>query len=116
MQKRVKGTKRKTRQAKALEARKAPRTFLELLQEVKGGNDASIPPDFFASLSELNNFSFEGKSGVFASSCSILFEGSSGTSKLYLPTAFLQRLWIYCRLYMRDMWNALLFNPVPKYT
>lgn len=36
MQKRqAKGTKRKTRQAKALEnARKAPRTFLELLNEV----------------------------------------------------------------------------------
>jgi zinc finger HIT domain-containing protein 1 len=36
MQKRQsKGTKRKTRQAKALEnARKAPRTFLELLHEV----------------------------------------------------------------------------------
>ncbi|XP_022755535.1 SWR1 complex subunit 6-like isoform X3 [Durio zibethinus] len=34
MQKKSKGTKRKTRQAKALEnARKAPRTFLELLNE-----------------------------------------------------------------------------------
>ncbi|KAJ1384525.1 hypothetical protein SESBI_42471 [Sesbania bispinosa] len=32
--KQSKGTKRKTRQAKALEARKAPRTFLELLHEV----------------------------------------------------------------------------------
>ncbi|KAJ1381276.1 hypothetical protein SESBI_45307 [Sesbania bispinosa] len=31
--KQSKGTKRKTRQAKALEARKAPRTFLELLHE-----------------------------------------------------------------------------------
>lgn len=41
MQKRVKGTKRKTRQAKALEARKAPRTFLELLQEA---NLESLPP------------------------------------------------------------------------
>ncbi|XVF05814.1 hypothetical protein REPUB_Repub05bG0205400 [Reevesia pubescens] len=38
MQKRSKGTKHKTRQAKALEnARKAPRTFLELLHE-------SLPP------------------------------------------------------------------------
>lgn len=34
--KQSKGTKRKTRQAKALEnARKAPRTFLELLHEVR---------------------------------------------------------------------------------
>lgn len=32
--KQSRGTKRKTRQAKALEARKAPRTFLELLHEV----------------------------------------------------------------------------------
>jgi len=32
--KQSKGTKRKTRQAKALEARKAPRTFLELLHDV----------------------------------------------------------------------------------
>lgn len=32
--KQSKGTKRTTRQAKALEARKAPRTFLELLHEV----------------------------------------------------------------------------------
>ena len=29
-----KGSKRKTRQAKALEARKAPKSFTELLQEV----------------------------------------------------------------------------------
>ncbi|KAB1202231.1 SWR1 complex subunit 6 [Morella rubra] len=43
MQKRLsKGTKRKTRQAKALEnARKAPRTFLELLHEA---NLESLPP------------------------------------------------------------------------
>ncbi|EOY34616.1 hypothetical protein QUC31_018360 [Theobroma cacao] len=41
MQKRSKGTKRKTRQAKALEnARKAPRTFLELLHEA---NLESLP-------------------------------------------------------------------------
>ncbi|XP_004294764.1 PREDICTED: SWR1 complex subunit 6 [Fragaria vesca subsp. vesca] len=39
--KQPKGTKRKTRQAKALEARKAPRTFLELLQEA---NLESLPP------------------------------------------------------------------------
>ncbi|KAL6200424.1 hypothetical protein ACLB2K_030205 [Fragaria x ananassa] len=39
--KQPKGTKRKTRQAKALEARKAPRTFLELLQEE---NLESLPP------------------------------------------------------------------------
>ncbi|KAL6195369.1 hypothetical protein ACLB2K_030988 [Fragaria x ananassa] len=38
--KQPKGTKRKTRQAKALEARKAPRTFLELLQEA---NLESLP-------------------------------------------------------------------------
>ncbi|PQM41075.1 SWR1 complex subunit 6 [Prunus yedoensis var. nudiflora] len=36
-----KGTKRKTRQAKALEARKAPRTFLELVHEA---NLDSLPP------------------------------------------------------------------------
>lgn len=30
-----KGTKRKTRQAKALEAKKAPKTFMELLLEVR---------------------------------------------------------------------------------
>ena len=65
---------------------------------------------------ELNNFASEGKPGVLVSSCSILFESSSGTSKLYLPLAFLQRLWIYCNLYMRDMWDALLFMPLPKYT
>ncbi|MBA0582702.1 hypothetical protein Gorai_024837 [Gossypium raimondii] len=42
MQKRSKGTKRKTRQAKALEnARKAPRSFLELLHEA---NLESLPP------------------------------------------------------------------------
>ncbi|KAM5583078.1 SWR1 complex subunit 6 [Rosa sericea] len=39
--KQPKGTKRKTRQAKALEARKAPRTFLELLHEA---NLESLPP------------------------------------------------------------------------
>ncbi|CAM8961333.1 hypothetical protein QQ045_005209 [Rhodiola kirilowii] len=40
--KQLKGTKRKTRQAKALEnARKAPRTFLELLHEA---NLESLPP------------------------------------------------------------------------
>ncbi|KAI4305388.1 hypothetical protein L6164_028758 [Bauhinia variegata] len=39
--KQSKGTKRKTRQAKALEARKAPRTFLELLNEA---NLESLPP------------------------------------------------------------------------
>jgi len=36
--KQSKGTKRKTRQAKALEARRAPRTFLELLHEVSDYN------------------------------------------------------------------------------
>ncbi|KAB2038763.1 hypothetical protein ES319_D03G166700v1 [Gossypium barbadense] len=42
MQKRSKGAKRKTRQAKALEnARKAPRSFLELLHEA---NLESLPP------------------------------------------------------------------------
>ncbi|OMP02337.1 Zinc finger, HIT-type [Corchorus olitorius] len=42
MQKKAKGTKRKTRQAKALEnARRAPRTFLELLHEA---NLESLPP------------------------------------------------------------------------
>ncbi|KHN22791.1 Zinc finger HIT domain-containing protein 1 like [Glycine soja] len=39
--KQSKGTKRKTRQAKALEARRAPRTFLELLHEA---NLESLPP------------------------------------------------------------------------
>ncbi|XP_061359942.1 SWR1 complex subunit 6 isoform X2 [Gastrolobium bilobum] len=39
--KQSKGTKRKTRGAKALEARKAPRTFLELLHEA---NLESLPP------------------------------------------------------------------------
>ncbi|KAL1332464.1 hypothetical protein HN51_061269 [Arachis hypogaea] len=39
--KQSKGTKRKTRQAKALEARKAPRTFLELIHEA---NLESLPP------------------------------------------------------------------------
>ncbi|XP_058780964.1 SWR1 complex subunit 6 [Vicia villosa] len=39
--KQSKGTKRKTRQAKALEARKAPRTFLELLHDA---NLESLPP------------------------------------------------------------------------
>ncbi|KAK7305476.1 hypothetical protein VNO77_43382 [Canavalia gladiata] len=39
--KQSKGTKRKTRQAKALEARKAPRTFLELLHEA---NLEALPP------------------------------------------------------------------------
>ncbi|XP_057430361.1 SWR1 complex subunit 6 [Lotus japonicus] len=38
--KQSRGTKRKTRQAKALEARKAPRTFLELLHEA---NLESLP-------------------------------------------------------------------------
>ncbi|KAE9598654.1 hypothetical protein Lal_00022455 [Lupinus albus] len=38
--KQSKGTKRKTRQAKALEAKKAPRTFLELLHEA---NLESLP-------------------------------------------------------------------------
>ncbi|XP_038707866.1 SWR1 complex subunit 6 [Tripterygium wilfordii] len=37
----AKGTMRKTRQAKALEARKAPRSFLELLHEA---NLESLPP------------------------------------------------------------------------
>ncbi|KAK8990613.1 hypothetical protein V6N11_009305 [Hibiscus sabdariffa] len=42
MQKKAKGTKRKTRQAKALEnARRAPRSFLELLHEA---NLESLPP------------------------------------------------------------------------
>ncbi|KAK8596562.1 hypothetical protein V6N13_001179 [Hibiscus sabdariffa] len=42
MQKKSKGTKRKTRQAKALEnARRAPRSFLELLHEA---NLESLPP------------------------------------------------------------------------
>lgn len=36
-----KGTKRKTRQAKALEAKKAPKTFMELLHEA---NLESLPP------------------------------------------------------------------------
>ncbi|KAL1370200.1 hypothetical protein HN51_000494 [Arachis hypogaea] len=39
--KQSKSTKRKTRQAKALEARKAPRTFLELIHEA---NLESLPP------------------------------------------------------------------------
>ncbi|XP_009343305.2 SWR1 complex subunit 6-like [Pyrus x bretschneideri] len=39
--KQSKGTKRKTRQAKALEAKKAPRTFLELVHEA---NLDSLPP------------------------------------------------------------------------
>ncbi|MED6136374.1 SWR1 complex subunit 6 [Stylosanthes scabra] len=39
--KQSKGSKRKTRQAKALEARKAPRTFLELIHEA---NLESLPP------------------------------------------------------------------------
>ncbi|BAT83879.1 hypothetical protein VIGAN_04111600 [Vigna angularis var. angularis] len=39
--KQSKGTKRKTRQAKALEARRSPRTFLELLHEA---NLESLPP------------------------------------------------------------------------
>lgn len=38
-----KSTKRKTRQAKALEnAKKAPRTFLELLQEVRAKNEGAV--------------------------------------------------------------------------
>ncbi|KAK7301674.1 hypothetical protein RJT34_12545 [Clitoria ternatea] len=41
IQKKSKGTKRKTRQAKALEARRAPRTFLELLHEA---NLETLPP------------------------------------------------------------------------
>ncbi|XP_004500324.1 SWR1 complex subunit 6-like [Cicer arietinum] len=39
--KQSKGTKRKTRQAKALEAKKAPKTFLELLHDA---NLESLPP------------------------------------------------------------------------
>ncbi|KAL6537596.1 SWR1 complex subunit 6 [Orobanche minor] len=48
--KQSKSTKRKTRQAKALEnARKAPRTFLELLQECKPGIIGSACPDLLES-------------------------------------------------------------------
>lgn len=57
-----------------------------------------------------------GEPGSFASACSILFEGSSGTSKLYLPQAFLHCLWVHFQLYVCEVWNALLFNPVPENT
>lgn len=43
--KQSKSTKRKTRQAKALEnAKKAPRTFLELLQEVRANDTGGCSP------------------------------------------------------------------------
>ncbi|XP_057488079.1 SWR1 complex subunit 6-like isoform X3 [Actinidia eriantha] len=72
-----KSTKRKTRQAKALEnAKKAPRTFFELLHEY--------------SVSQI------GKPGIFTSSCAFLFESSSRPSKLHLPPPFLHCLWIHC--------------------
>ncbi|KAK9141539.1 hypothetical protein Syun_010939 [Stephania yunnanensis] len=41
LKRQMKNSKRKTRQAKALEARKAPRTFMELLQEA---NLEALPP------------------------------------------------------------------------
>ncbi|KAA8543698.1 hypothetical protein F0562_021556 [Nyssa sinensis] len=70
-----KSTKRKTRQAKALEnAKKAPRTFLELLHEA---NVESLPPHV-----------------------PFLSESSSGASKLHLPPPFLHCLWIHFQLYM----------------
>ncbi|KAK8707827.1 hypothetical protein V6N13_058879 [Hibiscus sabdariffa] len=73
MQKRSKGTKRKTRQAKALEnARKAPRSFIDLLHEA---NLESLLPHVPSYL----------------------------RAAVGPPSAFLQRLWLQCKIYMRDL-------------
>ncbi|XP_068338186.1 SWR1 complex subunit 6-like isoform X2 [Pyrus communis] len=48
--KQSKGTKRKTRQAKALEAKKAPRTFLELVHEAAVGPRSSTSRRHFCTV------------------------------------------------------------------
>ncbi|KVI06424.1 hypothetical protein Ccrd_015218 [Cynara cardunculus var. scolymus] len=115
--KQSKGTKRKTRQAKALEtAKKAPRTFLELLHDVSG-------PDFlicyfcFIELPRSHCTIYEtGKPGILASSCAILSKGSSWASKLHLPPPFLHCLWFLSKIYMRKMRNAFLCSPLSEYS
>lgn len=57
-----------------------------------------------------------GKLGILASTCPFLFEGSSWTSKLNLLPPFLQCLWIHSQLYLCEVWDALLFRPLPGYT
>lgn len=114
-----KSMKRKTRQAKALEnARKAPRTFIELLHEVElyKHEPCVLFPFESASIVFPHCFYKIGKFGIFAAPCSFLLEGCSRTSKLYFPPPFLHCLWFFRQLYLCEVRDTLLFMPLPKYT
>ncbi|MQM08109.1 hypothetical protein Taro_040958 [Colocasia esculenta] len=101
--------KRKTRQAKALEsAKKAPRTFLELLHDVGVIFQFSLPHE--SNLSDLCLCA--GKLGSPASTCAILLQSCRGAVEHKCAQALLHCLWLRCKLYLCEMRREVLLMPV----